>query len=301
MPVNYFVGIGAQKSGTTWLADYLYDHPDVFLSPYKEMRFFDSKWNLRRAISLSNFRQWWTRRNVDLTKYGEANEIDSVDESRYIHDLYFRSCFRSDDAYRALIDYGASSKLAAGEITPTYSDLSARGFVDMDILLPGCRVILIVRNPADRVASQMKMYKRGGAGESSSLHSFINSHHFVRRGDYKRTLEELFSVMDRDRVLVLFFEHLFDPRTSDACVRRVCHHLGISYRPADISRISDPHRGLEQVRLSAEQRAAIVRRHAPNFEYMREFADGALPAIWEADLQAASHWQAGPLPGRRTS
>jgi hypothetical protein len=265
------------------------------------MRFFDSKWNLRRAISLSNFRQWWTRRNVDLTKYDESNEIRRIEESEHIHELYFRTCFRSDSSYRSLINYGAAGKIAAGEITPTYSDLSAKGFADMDILLPGCKIIMIARNPADRVASQMKMYNRGSGELRSSIEYLVNSHHFIRRGNYRRTLEELFSVIDRERVLVLFFEHLFDPRTSDACVRRVCSHLGISYKPADISRISDPHRGLEQVRLSPEDRATIVRRHAPVFEYMRQFAGGALPAIWEADLQAAGHLQVPPSPGRRTS
>ncbi len=35
-----FLGIGAQKSATTWLYDILSDHPDVCLSEQKELDFF---------------------------------------------------------------------------------------------------------------------------------------------------------------------------------------------------------------------------------------------------------------------
>jgi hypothetical protein len=35
------VGVGAQKAGTTWLFDYLGRHPDVAMSPIKELHYFD--------------------------------------------------------------------------------------------------------------------------------------------------------------------------------------------------------------------------------------------------------------------
>lgn len=39
-----FVIIGAMKSGTTSLAEYLMAHPEVYLPPRKEIGFFDSNW-----------------------------------------------------------------------------------------------------------------------------------------------------------------------------------------------------------------------------------------------------------------
>ena len=36
-----FVGIGAQKAGTNWLAKYLTSHPQVCFSPIKELHYFD--------------------------------------------------------------------------------------------------------------------------------------------------------------------------------------------------------------------------------------------------------------------
>ena len=38
---NYFVCIGAQKAGTTWLARMLSRHPQVFVTPVKEIHYFD--------------------------------------------------------------------------------------------------------------------------------------------------------------------------------------------------------------------------------------------------------------------
>lgn len=40
-----FLGIGAQKAGTTWLAESLRRHPGVFVSERKELHWFDNKWD----------------------------------------------------------------------------------------------------------------------------------------------------------------------------------------------------------------------------------------------------------------
>lgn len=41
--------IGAQKAGTTWLADNLRQHPDIFLTG-KELHFFDKGDNFKKAL-----------------------------------------------------------------------------------------------------------------------------------------------------------------------------------------------------------------------------------------------------------
>lgn len=44
-----FLGIGSQKSGTTWLHANLARHPDIFLPEDKELHYFD--WNFHRPIT----------------------------------------------------------------------------------------------------------------------------------------------------------------------------------------------------------------------------------------------------------
>lgn len=39
---TFIIGIGAQRSGTTWISRYLDKHPEVAFSPIKELHVFDS-------------------------------------------------------------------------------------------------------------------------------------------------------------------------------------------------------------------------------------------------------------------
>ena len=40
-----FLGIGAQRAGTTWLYNCLNEHPDVFVSSAKEIHFFSHEFD----------------------------------------------------------------------------------------------------------------------------------------------------------------------------------------------------------------------------------------------------------------
>lgn len=40
----FFLGVGAQKAGTSWIGKYLNSHPQVFMSPIKELHYFDCKY-----------------------------------------------------------------------------------------------------------------------------------------------------------------------------------------------------------------------------------------------------------------
>ncbi len=57
MKLPTFLGIGAPKCGTTWLAECLREHPDVYLPEVKELVYFSSQKKLARGDSwyLSNF------------------------------------------------------------------------------------------------------------------------------------------------------------------------------------------------------------------------------------------------------
>ena len=44
VPFPDFLGIGAQKAGTTWLHENLRRHPELFLPEEKELHYFDRQW-----------------------------------------------------------------------------------------------------------------------------------------------------------------------------------------------------------------------------------------------------------------
>ena len=62
-----FLGIGAQKSGTTWLYKNLKEHPEIFLPQTKEIHFFD--WYFYKSIN------WYCSYFRDAKRYQKKGEI----------------------------------------------------------------------------------------------------------------------------------------------------------------------------------------------------------------------------------
>jgi hypothetical protein len=57
MTLPNFLGIGVQRGGTTWLFENLRQHPEIFLSPKKEIRFFEENWELGMEWYKAHFDQ----------------------------------------------------------------------------------------------------------------------------------------------------------------------------------------------------------------------------------------------------
>jgi hypothetical protein len=62
-----FLGVGASKSGTTSLARWLGEHPDVFVSPEKELRFFTMHWDLGPDWYAEHFTEAGSRPSGEFT------------------------------------------------------------------------------------------------------------------------------------------------------------------------------------------------------------------------------------------
>src|SRR5215208_108045 len=75
---TYFVGIGAQKAGTTWLHDYLSSRPDTFMSPIKELHYFDAEFRPDLFSSQHNKFVIETEKLVDLTLQKTSKDVFDV-------------------------------------------------------------------------------------------------------------------------------------------------------------------------------------------------------------------------------
>lgn len=131
-----FVVAGAGRAGTTSLHHYLGQHPDVFMCPHKAPSYFYC-----RAVG----------RHGDL-------------ERRLATRAYF-----TDDLgdYLALFA-GASGYEAVGEVSPAYLASTAVASL-MAAHNPDMRVIIIVRNPTDRVWARFVARKRDGVERCGDL------------------------------------------------------------------------------------------------------------------------------------
>ena len=80
-----FLGIGAQKSGTTWLYENLKKHPQLYLPKTKEIHFFD--WHFYKSIN------WYCQhfKNAKISQVkGEVTPCYSIlsdEKIRFIHEL----------------------------------------------------------------------------------------------------------------------------------------------------------------------------------------------------------------------
>ena len=134
-----FLGIGAQKAATSWLARNLAEHPAIWMPPIKEIHYFDRPANWRDPV----------RHYVD----SDSNQGRSRGTA---WDLKYDRVPRDDDWYSSLFEPAPDQ--IAGEITPGYSTLDSGEVGRVHALLPEAKILLMLRNPIERVWSQTMMY-----------------------------------------------------------------------------------------------------------------------------------------------
>ncbi len=115
-----------------------------------------------------------------------------------------------------------------GEITPAYSTLPDKVVQAISGYLPGSKVIFIVRNPLDRIWSQIRMIRSAwGLAEMRSVQLqkllvLFDSPAVVLRSDYLKTFQSWQRWFGPDRLLVLTFEQAL----LNVGLRRIFNHIG---------------------------------------------------------------------------
>ncbi|MEL7359817.1 MAG: sulfotransferase [Cyanobacteria bacterium J06560_6] len=152
-----FIGIGAQKSGTSWLWSLLRAHPAIWMPPKKELHYFDrslkysssakylaSEHFFRRMVSQQPHNQAFRKKFASsLLQAYEARNWSTLQWTlRYYCRTY------NDRWYVSLFKEGKG--LVKGEITPSYSLLDTEDVQHIKQLFPNLKIILLLRNPIDR-------------------------------------------------------------------------------------------------------------------------------------------------------
>lgn len=181
-----FLVIGAEKAGTTWIHDRLRHHPDVFMSSVKELHYFN-----REGASAENISNGTTK---DLEWY--ASHFQGADEER-----------------------------AIGEATPRYlCDPSAPSRIQRQ--LPEVKLIACLRYPVDRAYSHYWMAK-GKKHTSQDFEEIVDQRdsRFIERGRYGKQLAQYLSFFDRDQLLMLIHEEVFDAPSRS--LNTICSFLDV--------------------------------------------------------------------------
>lgn len=183
--VNFMV-VGAVKSGTTSIYNYLKAHPQVYMSPIKEPKFFQWDGEIRRF-------------------------------STKLDDSIYQDSIKTFEDYKALFS-GVKDELAIGEASVSYlynKDVPAR----IHRRFPEVKLIVILRQPAERAFSHYLHTKWLGyepltfaealAQENQRIDSnWGPSWHYKQQGFYAEQVKRYQALFDADQFKIYIYDDL---------------------------------------------------------------------------------------------
>lgn len=177
-----FLVIGAGKSGTTSLYEYLNDHPEVFMSQVKETNFF--------AL--------------------EGEElIDSNEDPEQMH--HYPWSVTEYGAYQELFADVTNEK-AVGEVSPMYM-YSDKAALSIKERLPKVKLIAILRQPVDRLYSRYMHLARENRTPTSKFEDALDENSIwwkrndlVQEGFYHSHLNKYFELFPKDQIKIVLYE-----------------------------------------------------------------------------------------------
>lgn len=232
-----FLGIGAQKAGSTWLHAMLSAHEEIWLPHLKELHYFDRKFPVgqtsvtppsrpRRGVLHRHFSSHWRRFSV--AKLRERLSFRRWGDLRW--EFRYLTGDWTDDWYRSL--FTEARERLAGEITPAYSCLSEAGIAHVRTLLPDVKLIFLLRDPIDRAWSHARMdlargKRRGGEGVSDEEYmAHFDGHASRLRGDYLGAIKRWRTHFPESQLFLGFYDEIL--ACPEELLLRVYRFLGVS-------------------------------------------------------------------------
>lgn len=214
-----FLGIGAQKSATRWLYNQLKRHPEVYLTPIKELHYFDK---LRKVDTYDERYELDVWKN-NFHKMSFARVLNLRWQYKFFYGEY------SDDWYASLFSRAGHRK--AGEITPEYSILGKEDIEIVRGINPEMRIIYLLRDPVSRAWSHFRMQVRRGEMKykdmsENEVYELIGSANYYNKGNYLDNLKRWYSVFDRQQIFIGYLEEVKE--NPNVLLKNILTHLGVN-------------------------------------------------------------------------
>ena len=229
-----FLIVGAAKAGTTALYHQLGTHPDIFMSPQKEMNFF----------ALEN----------QVIDFKGPGDIEITHKDSILRKDEYLDLFRAGDSFKAI-----------GEASPLYLS-SESACYRIKYYIPKIKLIGILRNPIDRAFSAFCHLRRDEREPESNFLLAVEKEpyritsgwcemwHYIKNGLYADQIERFQSNFKKDQILFLVYENfLSEPK---ATLKTICDFLqidstfpfeiGTKYNRSGTPRFKNVHQMLNQ-------------------------------------------------------
>jgi Sulfotransferase domain len=218
-----FLVIGAPKSGTTSLFEYLRGHPEIDLPPDKEVPYFSDD----RIYGRCSWDEYLGKWAFPMAKQGRVSGTITPQYMTPVTGV-------ADDADGEAYDNHTLPRRIHEQ-------------------LPAARLIAILRDPVERAHSHHAMTLRSDLGEHRPFAAAVDellrpdslarsrsrsteTDCYVAIGEYGRLLDGYYSLFPREQILVLFTEDL--ARNPQGTLRRVYDFLEVSpdYEPPNLGK-----------------------------------------------------------------
>lgn len=220
-----FLIVGAAKSGTTILWEWLSNHSAVFVPKFKEPHFYC----------------FTDKRNFSL-----GSELDPFYSKQFVLDR---------NQYAATWGNVGADRLC-GEASPGYlyfPETAARVANDN----PSCRIIAILRNPTDRAFSQFMHHVRDGYEPCLNFEAALSEesfrirsgwwwgYHYKSAGLYYEQWKNYCLAFPAEQRLLLLYDDLV--KNPAKCYSQICQFLQIREEKPDLLRRANESRGIARV------------------------------------------------------
>ena len=205
-----FLIIGAQKSGTSWLAKMVRQHPDIFMPAKKELHFFNLKENYKKGMD-------WYR--SQFAGYSGEKLLGEATPN------YFSFHLDEEEIQR----YG---------MIPNIPELIYKHYPDI-------KLILCLRDPVRRAISSYYHHIRARRiSPKTSITIAGHEYGIIKQGYYFSQLVEWLKFFTLDRFLILIYEYdiLVDKKNT---MRLVYRFLGVNeeFKPQKMNKKYGPASG----------------------------------------------------------
>lgn len=206
---DFFI-LGAAKSGTTSLYQYLAQHPSIYMPTVKEPNFLayrHRRWNLKGPVSARRIR--------------DVVYPDSISDEKCYFDLF------------AL----AGAEQIVGEASPRYL-YYPEAVATIAELAPAARLIVLLRDPVLRAHSHYRMNREFNLEPIDSFEAALAAEpkriekgygwdwHYLNVSRYGAQLQRLLETFSREQIYLCTYER-FIAQPQSVC-EEICRFLGVS-------------------------------------------------------------------------
>ncbi len=260
-----FICVGAQKAATTWLYDALRWVPGVFLPAIKELHYFSELYTpdakrfgpKHRASQIQHIRSFHQAK-------AHQNEYTRIILSQLDH---LETDQVDDQWYRGIFKYASDTDIC-GEICPCYMSMPMRGIRHAMSINPLMRVLVLVRDPVDRVWSHIRMHAKSGTLNFDLDHILSGAlpmGPYMQYTDYANSIRRWKSMAAEGRFRAIVYDRIAD--APHAVLNEILEFIGAPQASTKANLGKSVFSG-DKIKLPTELRAKLFADLQPQYDFL---------------------------------